>query len=135
MRMQFKSAAAALVSLSFLAALALAKDEPWKGKPYDQWDKRDLERIFTDSPWSRVVAVTRSWTPISAKDLPEKPLSGGSRQLPQELERSSETSAGGELNVNVYWASSRVMRAASARKASLIDGKKDVDPTKYAAEP
>jgi len=135
MRTQLKSVGAVIVSFSFLAALAWAKDEPWKSKPYDQWDRKDLERIFTDSPWSRVVAVKRTWTPITAKDLPEKPLSGGTRQLPTELERSSEISVGGELNVNVYWASSRVMRAASARKANLIDGKKDVDAAKYVAEP
>ncbi|HJZ65297.1 MAG TPA: hypothetical protein VKD70_13325 [Candidatus Acidoferrum sp.] len=135
MRIHLKRVGVVVISLLFLAVLAWAKDEPWKGKPYDQWNKKDLERIFTDSPWSRVVAVTRTWTPITAKDLPEKPLSGGIRQLPKELERSSETSVGGELNINVYWASSRVMRAASARKANLIDGKMDADATKYAAEP
>jgi len=134
MRTQLKSAGAAVISVLFLAAIAWAKDEPWKNKPYDQWDRKDIERIFTDSPWSRVVTVTRTWMPITAKDLPDKMISGGVRQLPTELERSSESSVGGELNINVYWASSRVMRAASARKATLIDGKKDVDAAKYAAE-
>ena len=51
------------------------------------------------------------------------------------MERASEGSVGGDLNINVYWASSRVMRAAAARKSELVDGKKDVDITKYANEP
>jgi hypothetical protein len=42
---------------------------------------------------------------------------------------------GGELNFYVYWASSRVMRAASARKAILHGEKKDVDVGKYASVP
>jgi hypothetical protein len=115
--------------------LAWASDVPWKGKPYDQWTDKDLERVFTDSPWTRTTSITRTWLPISSKDLPGKLISGGVRKLPTELERSAETSVGGELNFNVYWASSRVMRAASARKAVLHGQKKDVDVAKYAAEP
>lgn len=130
-----KSAVTLLISFLFLAALATAKDEPWKGKPYEQWDKKDLVRIFTDSPWARVATVTRSWGPITAKDLAERIVTEGARQLPAELEKSSKTPVGGELNVNVYWASSRVMRAAAARKSMIVDGKKDVDVAKYAAAP
>ena len=35
----------------------------------------------------------------------------------------------------MYWASSRIMRAASARKSVLHGEKKDVDVAKYASEP
>src|SRR5262245_58754686 len=134
MQVHSRSGLALLICLSFLAALALAKDEPWKGKPYEQWDQKDLERIFIDSPWSRTATVTRTWIPISEKDAHDKVISG-TRKLPAELERASEGTVGGDLNINVYWASSRVMRAASARKSELIDAKKDVDLTKYANEP
>jgi hypothetical protein len=117
------------------AALAWAGDEPWKGKPYQQWDDKDVERVFLSSPWSRVTTVTRTWLPISSKDLPDKIISGAGRQVPTEIERSSETSVGGELNFYVFWASSRVMRAASARKAILHGDKKGLDVGKYAGEP
>ena len=130
-----KRIAALLGCVLFLAALALAKDEPWKGKPYEQWDKKDLEHIFTDSPWSRVVSVTRTWLPISEKDVHDKIISGSGRQLPAEMERSGEGTYGGDLNINVYWASSRLMRAASARRSELADGKKVIDIAKYADEP
>src|SRR5215475_4372483 len=130
-----KGIIAFLSILLLLSSLALAKDEPWKGKPYNEWDRKDLERIFTDSPWSRVATVTRTWLPISEKDAHDKMVSGSGRQLPAELERASEGTTGGDLNINVYWASSRVMRAASARRSELADGKKEVDVTKYASEP
>jgi len=117
------------------ATIVLASDPPWKHKPYHDWDARDIERIFTDSPWVRTVTITRSWLPITAKDLPNEQLGGRGRGLPGTTERSSETTVGGELELHFYWASSRVMRAASARKAILHGGKKDIDVEKYAIEP
>src|SRR5215831_15106063 len=63
-----KAAAAFLFVALTLAALAWASDPPWKGKPYDQWTDKDLEKIFTDSPWSRIGTVTRTWVPLSAKE-------------------------------------------------------------------
>jgi hypothetical protein len=116
-------------------AAVWAGGEPWKGKPYQQWDDKDLQRIFTDSPWTRTTTITRTWLPISSEDLPNKIISGAGRQIPKELERSSETSVGGELNFYVFWASSRVMRAASARKNVLHGEKKALDVEKYASEP
>src|SRR5439155_24575028 len=106
------------VLMLFVAAV-WAGSEPWKGKPYQQWDDKDIERVFLDSPWSRTTTITRTWLPISSKDIPDKIISGSGRPVPTELERSGETSVGGELNFYVFWASSRVMRAASARKSEI----------------
>src|SRR5215472_16643361 len=66
-----KSAAIFLFAALTFAALAWASDPPWKGKPYDQWTDKDLEKIFTDSPWSRIGTVTRTWAPLKSKDAPE----------------------------------------------------------------
>src|SRR3977135_1955331 len=117
------------------SAVVWAGSEPWKGKPYQQWDDKDIDRVFLDSPWSRTATITRTWLPISSKDLPDKIISGSGRPVPTELERSGETSVGGELKFHVFWASSRVIRAASARKSVLHGDKKDVDVDKYVTEP
>ena len=117
------------------SAAVWAGSEPWKGKPYQQWDDKDIERVFLDSPWSRTTTITRTWLPISSKDLPDKIISGSGRPVPTELERSGETSVGGELKFYVFWASSRVIRAASARKSVLHGDKKDMDVDKYVTEP
>ncbi len=122
------------VVMLFRAAV-WAGSEPWKGKPYQQWDDKDIERVFLDSPWSRTTTITRTWLPISSKDLPDKIISGSGRPVPTELERSGETSVGGELKFYVFWASSRVIRAASARKSVLHGDKKDMDVDKYVTEP
>ena len=50
------SAATVLVA----ASLIWAANDPWKSKPYDQWDDKDIHRIFNDSPWSKVVQIGTS---------------------------------------------------------------------------
>lgn len=124
-----------LLTLLVFSSLAWAADVPWKGKSYDQWDDKDIQKVFTDSPWARTATITRTWVPLKTNDLPNPQLSGRDRSLPGDLAHSSENSVGGELNFYVYWGSSRVMRAASARRAILHGSKKDVDFEKYVSEP
>ncbi len=143
-----RTATLIFATLAFVA-VALASDPPWKGKPFDQWTDKDLEKIFTDSPWSRIGMVTRTWTPLTSKDAPtgsggqaggtqpNAPMAPG---RPGGAGGPTQSGAGGassgdELRFNVYWASSRIMRAASARKSVLHGGKQDVDVAKYASEP
>src|SRR5215469_18797810 len=141
------AAAASIFAALAFVAVALASDPPWKGMPYDQWTDKDLEKIFTDSPWSRIGMVTRTWTPLTSKDAPAGsgvPAGGTQPNAPMPGGRpgaggptqggASGTPTGDELNFNVYWASSRIMRAASARK-SVLHGGKEVDVAKYANEP
>jgi hypothetical protein len=140
---RLKAAATFLFTILIFAALAWASDPPWKGKPYDQWTDKDLEKIFTDSPWSRIGTVTRTWVPLNSSGgstsgaQSNNPMPGRPRG-PGGAAGSSGNDAGGpgdELRFNVYWASSRIMRAASARKSVLHGGKQDVDVAKYAGEP
>ena len=136
-----KAAAILLFTALVFAALALASDPPWKGKPYDQWTDKDLEKIFTDSPWARIGTVTRTWTPLTSSGgstggtQPNSPMPGGRPGGVAAPSGSDAGGAGDELRFNVYWASSRTMRAASARKSILHGGKQDVDVAKYASEP
>jgi hypothetical protein len=144
-----KTATLIFAALAF-ATLAWASDPPWKGKPYDQWTDKDLEKIFTDSPWSRMGMVTRTWAPLISKGAPTGPSSpAGGAQPNSPMPGGRPGGAGGargpsegggvptgdELSFNVYWASSRIMRAASARKSVLHGGKQDVDVAKYANDP
>jgi len=125
-----------LFAVLLFAALAWASDPPWKSKPYDQWDEKDIQRVFSDSPWSRLTPVARTWGKYSAKDNQQNPQIGGrDRGIPSSNDTSAENSIGGDVDFFVDWASSRPMRAASARKAILHGDKKDLDVEKYANEP
>ncbi|MGC1290421.1 MAG: hypothetical protein WA855_03980, partial [Candidatus Acidiferrales bacterium] len=46
-----------------LAGLVWAANEPWKEKPYHQWDKADLALVLNDSPWAKTVVVDVNWKP------------------------------------------------------------------------
>lgn len=120
------------------ATLLSAGDKPWKARTYQQWDEKDLQAILSDSPWVRVTQIQRSWLPVAEKDVPPAPqIAGGVRQMPAAGTSENTARAGEEslrqLNVQVFWQSSRVMRAATAREAVLHGQQLDVD--KYVAEP
>ncbi|HTF25255.1 MAG TPA: hypothetical protein VK937_15290 [Candidatus Limnocylindria bacterium] len=130
-----------LLVLLLEVTLVWAADKPWKTKPLQQWDQKELQTILTDSPWVRMTTVQRTWLPVSEKDVaPDPQINGGVRQMPPaggQAGGSANIRAGEgswrELNVFIYWQSSRVMRAATARQAVLRGEKVDVE--KYASEP
>lgn len=64
-----KRALCAVCCGAAMAALALA-DEPWKGKAYQQWDMKDVQRVLNDSPWVRVVHVNANWRKAGANGVP-----------------------------------------------------------------
>ena len=140
-RKRFVLCIAYSVSIFFVGTLlstmlVLASDVPWKGKPYDQWSENDVERIFADSPWTRTVAVPRSWSIYSANDGQQNDqLHGADRGLPLDSNRSERASNDSAVNFSVDWASSRPMRAAAARRGILRGKQKSLDLEKYANEP
>jgi hypothetical protein len=137
---------ALLPSLLLGATLLCAGDKPWKAKPFQQWDEKELQTILTDSPWVRATTIQRTWLPVSEKDVaPDPQIDDGVRQMPHGAGQRGDVGGGAstnvragegswrELNVYIYWQSSRVMRAATARQAILHGETVDVD--KYASEP
>lgn len=60
------SALALAAALSALAAPARAQKEEWQGKPYQQWTRKEVDKLLSDSPWSR--QFVRSAAAISSSD-------------------------------------------------------------------
>jgi hypothetical protein len=56
----FRKAVLSAATVLVAASLIWAANDPWKSKPYDQWDDKDIHRIFNDSPWSKVVQIGSS---------------------------------------------------------------------------
>ena len=128
------------------ASIPCAADKPWKAKPHQEWNEKDVRSVLTDSPWVRVTTLRRSWVPDPQQNLSSDPrLQGGARQMPTGGGPGGRAGGGApapartdegtleELNVYMYWQSSRVMRAAAAHEAVLHGEKVDIE--KYAAEP
>lgn len=130
---------ALLLGLLLGTTLLWAGDKAWKAKPYQQWNAKEIEAILTDSPWVRVTPIQRSWRPDSQQDIaPQDRSSGGLKGQTSPTSRATTDPVGAgedtqQMNVLIYWQSSRVMRAATARQAVLHGEKVDVD--KYVSEP
>jgi hypothetical protein len=136
----------AAFAMLLCAGLLSADNKPWKGKPYQEWNAKDVELIMTESPWVQIATIQRTWLPVAEKDVPpEQQISGGTRSMPGATggttggnpaasDRESEGSQD-QLQVYVYWDSAHVMRAASARNAVLHGAMKDSDVEQYANAP
>ena len=131
--------------LAFGAALVWADNKPWKGKPYAAWDAKDIQSIMTESPWVQITTIRRTWLPVSEKDVPpQQEIAGGVRTMPnasgtggtsaQAATQASEASQQ-ELQVYVYWDSSRVMREAQARQRVLQGQMKESEVEPYLRQP
>ena len=70
--------------LLVLAVFAWASNDPWKDKPYQQWDPKDIQHVLSNSPWSKTVQVDAKWEPQGTQQAPQAappenvPTSGGS---------------------------------------------------------
>jgi len=136
-------------AIMILAALVWAGAEPWKTKPFQQWNDEDIQRVFTASPWARLVKVEATWKPLSADEVPggtlpgqvagngggggSKGMGGTSTVLPAE--HSDATTHSPDASYNVFWMSSETIRAALARRGILHSGKDEADAEKYVEAP
>lgn len=128
-----------------IAALAWASD-PWK-KPYQQWDKKDVQKILDDSPWAKTVNVTAKWEgngsmpPMNRPEQQPQPTApppssgsgggrpgmgggGGGGAAPGGGMQPGVGGGGGGGGIPVVpfvvrWVSARTMREAYVRSAEL----------------
>jgi hypothetical protein len=144
-------------AMMVLAAVIFAgNNDPWKSKPYQQWDDKDVRKILGDSPWSKIIQVDATWTNL--KDIP----AADSSQLPSGP--STAPAAGGKIGTSpsaganptvggaaappsdpgdpkpqvafaVRWVSSRTLQRAAARSAELAGQIKPDEAEKQLANP
>lgn len=144
------------VAFLILAGLAWASNEPWKEKPYQQWDKADLAVILGNSPWAKKVVVDVNWKPDAASggqsEMPESDQAPGLHEhmatskggmpdtSPPDASMSSTGSIGAaaappKASFYIRWYSSRVIREALERQAVLNGRISEAEGAKLLAEP
>jgi hypothetical protein len=114
-----------LLAILLLAACAWAGD-PWKSKPYMQWDEAEVNRILLDSPWSKSISNvggtmklnTEANLSNSGAVLGSNGIGGGVGN-PGEFDPLADPRA--PKSYVVEWFSSRTVREAAARE-SMIKG-------------
>ena len=139
MRKAILVSSAALIA----AALVFAGGDPWKSKPYQQWDDKDVKRVLEDSPWAKIVQVDVTWkagkdsssgdigapAPAANQQVPAgggggKTVGGGSSPAAPASNTpvagaGDSGSSSGEASFLVRWVSSRTVEKAVYRKAEL----------------
>jgi hypothetical protein len=131
---------ACCATILLVAAATWAAGDPWKDKSFNQWDDKDLQKIFTASPWAKVVTVENTWADQQEpehKDLSQVPgqTAGVSKGRYSSGQEATADTRGPEAVFNIYWLSSRTMRGAVARKGVLHGGQSEAEAEKYVAEP
>jgi hypothetical protein len=130
--------------LGLAASLAWAAADPWKSKPFQQWDEKDVRRILSDSPWSKIVQVPAAWMtggdstgapdPTVASATQEHSANGGIMG-----DRGSTAAPAApqvpQATFIVRWVSARTVREAVLRAAVLGGRMKQEDADKQASQP
>ena len=146
---------AILVSSAVLvvAALVFAGGDPWKSKPYQQWDDKDVQKILGDSPWAKVVQVDVTWKADKGYSTAEpngppvpsnqpaptmgsgKTMGGGAQPAPAPGGGAGvSANSSGQASFLVRWVSARTVQRAVARKSELAGQLKPEDAEKQLAQ-
>jgi hypothetical protein len=134
------------VALLF-AALAWAGGDPWKSKPYQQWDAKDVRKVLDASPWAHSVQVEAPW--ISADGAGDADSGATSSQPgPARAGPSARSGPGGSgpdtgaggpqvalATFLVRWTSSRTVREAVLRNLILAGQMKEEAAAQQLAQP
>jgi hypothetical protein len=105
--------------LLVLGALAWASSDPWKAKPYQQWDATDIKRIFADSPWCKTVQIDATWKGAGSKY--EMSDDGGMALKTGQGSAGAGDAPSGKAIFVVRWVSARTIREAGVRN-SVLEG-------------
>jgi hypothetical protein len=118
-----------ILAIVALSTSLVAGNDPWKDKPYKQWDAKDIQKIMTDSPWCHSVSVLATWNPSlnPSSSTPAAPVTGaGGYDNPNAgsgggMTRSPDNPSGTGSQVLFYvrWASALTVRQSMARNAML----------------
>jgi hypothetical protein len=140
-RMAVRKLIFGILAIAILASLAWAAGDPWKSKPYTQWDEKDVRKILSDSPWSKIVQVPAAWTtgdsggstlPSATQEhSPDGGVMGGGVGAPKPEAAPQIPLA----NFAVRWISARTVREALLRSQVIAGQMKEDEAEKRAALP
>lgn len=118
-----------LLAALVIFAVAAWAAEPWKQKPFQDWDKHDVERILRNSPWAQVITVAYHPSVFTS----ERPETGKSKEVGKVIRDpgkdpldvpAADTRVWNPEGVFVLrWESSRTIRRALYRQAALQGNK------------
>ena len=130
-----KSLAAAGI-VFVLSVLAWAGGDPWKSKPFQQWNQKDVQQILQESPWAKPnISASGAWRPLGQSTTAgEGAYSTRSSTVADGGAEKTRDAMSGAQSYSAYWWSSRTIRAASCRQAVLQGAMTEADAEKLVAQ-
>ena len=141
-RLRIGHAAVAALVVMALGVLAWAGGDPWKTKPFEQWNENDIRQILHDSPWAKVQYVPVEWkaggggksemgrAPGGTVSAAQGPA-GGAAEAGEQAMGTPE----GQAAFYLRWNSSRTTREALVRDGVLSGQIKEDEATRYLSAP
>lgn len=131
--------------------LAWAGDsgEPWRTKPYEQWDRNDVQQILNNSPWAKFEPINEDWKvrqPMNGPPGPSMPnqqrtTEGANPESDAPRPYDPQAPADGRQGIVYFgpfivrWTSSRTVREALVRELILSGKMKEADAPKDLSAP
>ncbi len=141
-RLRIGHAAVAALLVMVVGTLAWAGGDPWKTKPFEQWNENDIRQILHDSPWAKVQYVPVEWkgegggksemgrAPGGTVSAAQGPA-GGAAEPGEQAMGTPE----GQAAFYLRWNSSRTTREALVRDGVLSGQIKEDEATRYLSAP
>lgn len=128
------STGAAVVLL--VSLLAWAGGDPWKSKPYQQWNQKDVTQIFQQSPWAMSnLQPQGAWQPLGQSAADGQGAYGTrSSNVSDGGAQKTKDALSGIREYSAYWWSSRTIRAAACRQAVLRGAMTEADADNLVAQ-
>jgi len=143
---------AAAVCLCAVAILLAA--DPWQSKPYTEWSEKDIQKVLTNSPWSRALSVSSgqqssAGNTIGRDDGSSRPAGASASTGPGMMQPNGQESGvardrmgdiysqGTESNsivLMVVWQSAMPVRQALVRRRFGTEGAGSADAKKFLDE-
>ena len=136
------------LAILIIAVVAWAGGDPWKSKPYQQWDSKDVRKVLDGSPWVRSVQVEAPWINGDADSGNADSLGTQTQPAPASAGQGPRTGPGGGganaagvapqtalATFVVRWTSSRTVREAVLRNAILAGQLKEDAAEEQLAQP
>jgi hypothetical protein len=124
------------VGVLALALMVWAGGDPWKSKPFQQWNENDVNTVFQSSPWARPnLQPLGAWRPMGSDTTSGiGTVSGHTNDTDAGASKEMAAVAGKSIYTVLWW-SSRTIRAASVRRAVLHGSMTEADAEKTIEQP
>jgi hypothetical protein len=135
---------ACLIAATLLSAAVTCASDVWMAKDFQNWDLKDVQKILSDSPWSKKLQGGGNGPSPRTGGMqgmgagPAMGPAGGGSRTPSSTVLGGDAggpAASQQLNLTVTWYSSRTIREATAREKELEGTPADVARKDLAAEP